>query len=81
MSSHPNISQLAHVTRAGKGEEEAHAGTAGVILLFSPAFGAKSLSSLSSTVFSDTILLVVILTLALHLGNDRVFCEQEVKAG
>jgi hypothetical protein len=50
-------------------------------LLFSPAFGAKSLSSLSSTVFSDTILLVVILTLALHLGSDRVFCEQEVKAG
>ena len=79
MSSHPNFSQLSHVARAGKGEE-AHAGTAGVILLFSPAFGAKSLSSLSRTVFSDTILLVAILTLALHL-SDRVFCEQEVKAG
>jgi hypothetical protein len=80
MSSHPNFSQLSHVARAGKGEE-AHAGTAGVILLFSPAFGAKSLSSLSRTVFSDTILLVAILTLALHLDSDRVFCEQEVKAG
>ena len=44
---------------------EAHAGTAGAILLFSPAACEKSLSSFSKMVFSPEIIRLVVMVLFL----------------